>query len=176
MQPCAHVAMSHHMLCLIPPPCSPYPKGPGMDTAHGDTVFGVTVTSDGRSAVSAGMGFIGTDNTLRVWDLASGQCKKTLQVGGACMGPTGPPEYGCTILHLHFDSDPLDPAWAELVFLRRCIAGRAAGHQRQLCLKSAAGVGPGERGVQRKVRGKSHRMISRERGVQRKVILCLPFL
>ena len=127
MQPCAHVAMSRHMLCLIPPPCSPYPKGPGMETAHGDTVFGVTVTPDGRSAVSAGMGFLGTDNTLRVWDLASGQCKKTLQVGGACMGPTVPPEW------MHYPS----PAF-RLLPSRSCM-GRAG---LPVSLRCRAGNGP----------------------------------
>lgn len=84
--------MAPHALMQAPCPTlsypvltSPSPQGPGLETAHGDSVSAVAVTPDGRSAVSAGMGFLGTDNTLRVWDLASGQCKKTLQVGGTCL-------------------------------------------------------------------------------------------
>ncbi|MFA7158472.1 MAG: hypothetical protein WC299_04145, partial [Kiritimatiellia bacterium] len=50
---------------------------------HNDAVKCVNVTPDGRRAVSAS-----ADNTLRVWDLKSGQCLHTLKghVGSLCRG------------------------------------------------------------------------------------------
>ena len=52
-------------------PASPYPSSQG----HTKTVNCISVTVDGLRAVSGSY-----DNTLRVWDLATGACLNTLKV------------------------------------------------------------------------------------------------
>ena len=67
------------------------PGGPLIRTleGHSDSVTGVAITPDGRRAVSASY-----DNTLRVWDLESGQSLRTLEghsgsVTGVAITPDG---------------------------------------------------------------------------------------
>ena len=62
-------------------PASPYPSSQG----HTQTVNCISVTVDGLRAVSGS-----EDKTLRVWDLATGACLRTLQVKrGAWRGGGG---------------------------------------------------------------------------------------
>jgi hypothetical protein len=60
---------------------------------HGDSVWTVSVTSDGGRAVSGS-----SDNTLRVWDLESGRCLRTLEGHGrsiSCVSVT--PDGRCAV-------------------------------------------------------------------------------
>ncbi len=61
---------------------------------HTQSVTGVVVTTDGLKAVSGSY-----DDTIKIWDLAAGECLRTLAVWGAVWGIVSIPGRG-------FDSSP----------------------------------------------------------------------
>jgi len=78
------------------PAYTPYPALVRSFVAHNGPVKSVAVTSDGKRAVSGGGNILGNpDNTVRVWDLESGECLRTLEghqkemVTGVAITPDG---------------------------------------------------------------------------------------
>ena len=71
------------------PSFSPHPALIRILTGHNDAVRSVCCSTNGRLGISAS-----NDDTLRVWDLETGECKKTLNghtawVLGVCCTPDG---------------------------------------------------------------------------------------
>jgi WD40 repeat protein len=62
----------------LTPPSRRCPAAPALGLqGHSEFVFSVAWSPDGRQLASGSM-----DNTLCVWDAASGTCTATLEVGG----------------------------------------------------------------------------------------------